>query len=122
MLQTILYGKRFFAYYANNIIGGLDAEGKGCVYSFDPVGSYEREHYRSGGSASSLLQPLIDNVLGLKNQQGAVKSDMSKEETIALVKDLYTSAAERDIYTGDAVEMKIIDKDGITVQRFELRK
>ena len=35
--------------------------GKGCVYSFDPVGSYEREVYRAGGSAGSILQPLLDN-------------------------------------------------------------
>lgn len=39
----------------------LCAVGKGCIYSFDPVGSYERETYRSGGSASSMLQPLLDN-------------------------------------------------------------
>jgi hypothetical protein len=31
------------------------------VFSFDPVGSYEREIYRAAGSASSLLQPLLDN-------------------------------------------------------------
>ena len=31
------------------------------MFSFDPVGSYERETYRAGGSASSLLQPLLDN-------------------------------------------------------------
>jgi len=35
--------------------------GKGCVYSFDPVGSYERETYRAGGSSASMLQPLLDN-------------------------------------------------------------
>ncbi len=35
--------------------------GKGCIYSFDPVGSYERETYRAGGSAASMLQPLLDN-------------------------------------------------------------
>lgn len=35
--------------------------GKGCVYSFDPVGSYDRETYRAGGSAASMLQPLLDN-------------------------------------------------------------
>ena len=70
MLATMLYGKRFFPYYTNNIIGGIDADGKGAVYSFDPVGSYEREAYRAGGSASSLLQPLIDNQVGFKNQGG----------------------------------------------------
>lgn len=36
-------------------------EGKGAVYSFDPVGSYQRDTYKAGGSASSMLQPLLDN-------------------------------------------------------------
>ena len=35
--------------------------GKGCVYSFDPVGSYEREQYRAAGTAGAILQPLLDN-------------------------------------------------------------
>lgn len=43
------------------IIGGLDAEGKGAVYSFDPVGSYEREQCRAGGAAASLIMPFLDN-------------------------------------------------------------
>merc|ERR1712146_63086 len=68
MLATMLYGKRFFPYYTYNIIGGIDSEGKGCVFSFDPVGSYEREFFRAAGTASSLLQPLLDNQLGFKNQ------------------------------------------------------
>lgn len=43
------------------IIGGLDSEGKGAVYSFDPVGSYEREQCRAGGAAASLIMPFLDN-------------------------------------------------------------
>lgn len=35
--------------------------GKGAVYSFDPVGSYQRDTYKAGGSASAMLQPLLDN-------------------------------------------------------------
>uniref|UniRef100_A0AAY5JWZ5 Proteasome subunit beta n=1 Tax=Esox lucius TaxID=8010 RepID=A0AAY5JWZ5_ESOLU len=61
MLSTILYGRRFFPYYVYNIIGGLDEEGRGAVYSFDPVGSYQRDTYKAGGSASAMLQPLLDN-------------------------------------------------------------
>ena len=83
-LSVMLYSRRFFPYYAYNILAGLDTEGeivglansrnyshhsqhllhalgKGCVYSFDVVGSYDRETYRAGGSASSMLQPLLDN-------------------------------------------------------------
>jgi 20S proteasome subunit beta 6 len=35
--------------------------GSGAVYSFDPVGSYERESCRAAGAASSLMQPFLDN-------------------------------------------------------------
>ena len=31
------------------------------MYSFDVVGSYERETFRAGGTAASMLQPLLDN-------------------------------------------------------------
>lgn len=61
MISTILYSKRFFPYYVYNILGGLDEQGKGAVYSFDPVGSYEREFCRAAGAAQSLIQPFLDN-------------------------------------------------------------
>lgn len=61
MISTILYGKRFFPYYVYNILGGIDENGEGAVYSYDPVGSYEREICRAAGSAQSLLQPFLDN-------------------------------------------------------------
>lgn len=35
--------------------------GSGAVYSFDPVGSYERETCRAAGAASALIQPFLDN-------------------------------------------------------------
>lgn len=43
--------------------------GKGCVFSFDPVGSYERETYRAGGSASAMLQPLLDNQVSMTKKK-----------------------------------------------------
>jgi len=61
MISTILYSKRFFPYYVYNILGGVDEQGKGGVYSFDPVGSYEREFCRAAGAAQSLLQPFLDS-------------------------------------------------------------
>lgn len=61
MLSIILYHKRFFPYYISNILVGLDDNGKGCVYSYDPVGHTERSTHMAGGSAGALLQPLLDN-------------------------------------------------------------
>ena len=61
MVATMLYSKRFFPYYISNILAGLDEDGKGVVYSYDPVGHVEKHTYRAGGSSVALLQPLMDN-------------------------------------------------------------
>jgi 20S proteasome subunit beta 6 len=61
MLSTMLYYKRFFPYYVSNILAGLDSDGKGCIYRYDPVGHCEKNTYVAGGSAGALLQPLLDN-------------------------------------------------------------
>ncbi|SJL07127.1 related to PRE7-20S proteasome subunit(beta6) [Armillaria ostoyae] len=61
LIQSMLYARRFFPYYVYNILGGIEEDGSGAVYSFDPVGSYEREACRAAGAASSLVQPFLDN-------------------------------------------------------------
>ena len=37
--------------------------GKGCVYSYDAVGSYERTGYSAQGTGSTLIMPVLDNQL-----------------------------------------------------------
>lgn len=123
MLSTILYYRRFFPYYVYNVIGGLDDEGKGCVYSFDPVGSYEREVYRAGGSAGAILQPLLDNQIGFKNQSNVPDPlpRLTLDKAVTLVKDVFVSAAERDIYTGDGLHIEVVSADGIQTETMKLR-
>lgn len=124
LIAIMLYSKRFFPYYISNIVAGLDADGDGVVYSYDPVGHCEKHTYRAGGSSAPLLQPMLDNQVGLKNMEIIPddKKVLTKETAVKLVKDVFTSAAERDIYTGDSVLIKVITKDGIADQVFQLRK
>ncbi|KAK9877928.1 hypothetical protein WA026_020151 [Henosepilachna vigintioctopunctata] len=122
MLSTMLYYKRFFPYYISNILVGLDSEGKGCVYSYDPIGHTERSSYRAGGSAGALLQPLLDNQVGMKNMQNVQNEPLTIERAVGILKDTFISAAERDIYTGDSIKINVITKDGIKEDTFELRK
>ena len=60
-----------------------------------------RNMYRAGGSAVSLLQPLLDNQVGLKNMENVDKTPISMERAINIIHDVFISAAEREIHTGD---------------------
>lgn len=123
-LSTILYQKRFFPYYVHAILGGLDEEGKGALYSYDPVGSYEREQCRAAGAAASLIMPFLDNQVNFKNQyvpgsgeghalEPRALESLSRERVVGLVKDAFTSATERHIEVGDGLQMLVITKNGI---------
>ena len=37
--------------------------GKGCVFTYDAVGSYEKVGYSAQGSGSTLIMPFLDNQL-----------------------------------------------------------
>jgi len=123
MLSTMLYYKRFFPYYTYNLLAGLDEEGKGAIYSYDPVGSYEREKYRAEGSSAAMLQSFLDNQVGGKNlKDNSSYMNLSKERCVQLIKDVFISAAEREIETGDGVLIHIITKDGIEKELYPLRR
>ena len=124
MLSNTLYMRRFFPYYAFNIVAGLDAEGKGAVFTYDAVGSYERTNYSCQGSGQQLIMPVLDNQLKTVSPLvlPAVSSatPLSEEEAIDLIKDCFATAGERDIYTGDAVELFVMNKDGIRKETMPL--
>jgi len=120
MLAKMLYYRRFFPYYVYNIVAGLDENGKGCVYSYDPVGSYEREQYRAAGASNELLQPLLDNQVGGKNLKEIPDLTIDRARQICI--DCFISAAERDITTGDSVYVYVIQKDGVNYEKFPLRQ
>lgn len=112
MLSNTLYGKRFFPFYTFNIVGGVDSDGKGRVYGYDAIGSFDFVPYMVTGSASSLMTSVLDNQVAFKTQKSNFKK-LSIAETIDLVKDLFTCASERDIYTGDQVNIAVITADGV---------
>ncbi|XP_010934682.1 proteasome subunit beta type-1 [Elaeis guineensis] len=126
LLSNTLYFKRFFPYYAFNVLGGLDNEGKGCVFTYDAVGSYERVGYSAQGSGSTLVMPILDNQLKspsplLLPARDAV-TPLSEADAVDMVKDVFASATERDIYTGDKLEIVILNASGVRREFMDLRK
>jgi 20S proteasome subunit beta 6 len=125
MLSNTLYYRRFFPYYAFNIVAGLDAEGKGAVFTYDAVGSYERTNYSCQGSGQALIMPVLDHQLKTVSPLvlPAVSSatPLSEAQAIDLIKDCFATATERDIYTGDRVDIWIMNAEGVRKEEMALR-
>jgi proteasome beta subunit len=104
LLSNILHGSRFFPYFNQFIVGGVDSKGP-QIYSIDPVGGVdEKDKFYATGSGS----PFAYGVL-----EAGYKENMKKDEAIELVLRAIKSAVERDIGTGGkSIMIAVIDKEG----------
>jgi 20S proteasome subunit beta 6 len=65
--------------------------------------------------------PILDNqFIGHNFLVKVLAEDVNKVEETA--KDIINSIAERDIYTGDSVEVVVVDKNGVRVKREPIRR
>jgi 20S proteasome subunit beta 6 len=96
MLATTLYGRRFFPFYTFNVVGGLDENGEGCVFSYDAIGCFERLKYTASGTGQALVEPFLDNLVGYKNTDK--KPTVSRWET-SLLSPVYLSHAEMRMFS-----------------------
>lgn len=123
LLSTTLYYRRFQPYYTFNVLGGIDEEGNGWSYGYDAVGSHEKVPAVCSGTGQSLLQPVLDNQVEFRQMTSPEqKKKLSLQECVDLIKDGFTSTCERDIYTGDTVEICKVTASGVEIEKFELRQ
>eukprot|EP00916_Digyalum_oweni_P019656 GHVL01032796.1.p1 GENE.GHVL01032796.1~~GHVL01032796.1.p1 ORF type:complete len:215 (+),score=43.95 GHVL01032796.1:22-666(+) len=113
LVSTTLYNKRFFPFYAFNIVAGIDNNGKGGVFGYDAIGSYERSQIDAQGSGKTLVLSVLDTLQD---------RNMTKQQVVQFAKDAMTSVCERDIQTGDGAEVFLIDEAGVHRELIELRQ
>jgi len=101
------------------VVAGLDTSGAGAVYTYDAVGSYERVGYAAQGQGQKLIIPLLDDIVGGRNRADAI-APLTLAAAVETVKEAFIVAGERDIYTGDAVEIFRCGRAAAVVGRLPL--
>jgi len=102
LTANILAGRRYFPYWVQLVIGGVDAKGS-HVFSLDMAGGSLEDKWVSTGSGS----PYVYGVL-----EDHWKDDMTWEEGANLAVRAVTAAMKRDAVSGEGIDVAIISKDG----------
>ena len=123
LVSKTLYGRRFFPYYTFNLVAGLDKNGKGIVHGYDAIGSYGSDRALAQGSGAHMIIPYLDaEVVGYNNPNHHLKPKLTVQSARDLVIKAFKSAAERDIYTGDKLQILVVTKEGIERSWEQLRR
>lgn len=101
---------RFFPFYTFNLLAGFDENGRGQVINYDAVGSGDFKKYAVLGSSAQLIVPIFDQFFEGYNKIEK-ESLKTPEEFTSFIVDCFESATERDIYTGDKLEVVILRKN-----------
>ena len=85
--------------------------------------------YHSNGALKAYIIEGKLNFCKMQQQIGRKHTDesgkgvlLSLDQVLKIVKDAFTSATERDIYTGDFLEIFVITKSGVTKEKMDLKK
>jgi len=103
MLARTLYYKRFFPYMTSNSLAGIDSEGKGALFRYDPVGCIELVKCDAQGAGTEILQPFLDNQVTWSNKPEATRPPLTIERAKKIMRDGFRAVAERETSTGDSL-------------------
>jgi proteasome beta subunit len=102
LMANILSGRRYFPYWVQLLIGGLDSEG-GHVYSLDAAGGAIPDDYITTGSGSPYVYGILEDYY---------KENMTPNDGIDLaIRGVFT-AMKRDAASGNGIDVVLIEKKG----------
>ena len=102
LMANILSGRRYFPYWVQLLIGGIDSDG-GHVYSLDAAGGAIPDDYITTGSGSPYVYGILEDYY---------KENMTPSDGIDLaIRGVFT-AMKRDAASGNGIDVVMIDKKG----------
>jgi proteasome beta subunit len=114
LLANILSGNRYFPYYVQLLVGGVDKNGPG-VYSLDAVGGIiEEKKAVSTGSGSPMAYGVLED---------RYTENMPIDEGVELAVRALHNAMKRDSASGDGISVVKITAEGyIELEESEIKK
>ncbi len=104
MMSNMMYERRFFPLMTQVIVGGV--VGKPTMYTLDPLGSVLPDQYAAVGTGAEMA-------LGVLDPQFKEKMQEQKAKDLAI--KAIRSASLRDSFSGDGIDMLVINKEGSTM-------
>ncbi len=101
MMSNMMYERRFFPLLTQVIVGGV--VDKPIIYTLDPLGSVLPDEYAAVGTGAEMALGVLDPQF---------KENMSEQEAVDLAVKAVRSATMRDSFSGDGIDIMIINKDG----------
>lgn len=101
MMSNMMYERRFFPLLTQVIVGGV--VDKPIIYTLDPLGSVLPDEYAAVGTGAEMALGVLDPQF---------KEGLSEKEAIELAKKAVKSATMRDSFSGDGIDILVINKDG----------
>ncbi len=101
MMSNMMYERRFFPLLTQVIVGGV--VDKPVIYTLDPLGSVLPDTYAAVGTGA-------ETALGVLDPQ--FKENMTEKDAIELAKKAVKSAILRDSFSGDGIDVLVINSEG----------
>ena len=101
MMSNMMYERRYFPLLTQVIVGGMVDEP--AIYTLDPLGSVLPDQYAAVGTGAEMALGVLDPQF---------KEKMTEKEATDLAVKAVRSATMRDSFSGDGIDVLIVNKDG----------
>ena len=115
LLSNILYSKRFYfmPYYIDIFVGGYDGKDGFGLYHMDAVGSISKiNKYFATGSGMTIALGVLES---------GYKEELDINTAKELAKEAVRAAIERDVFSGDAIDLFVITNKGIEKETIKVK-
>ncbi len=106
-LGLLLNSTKYFPFEVQLLIGGYDDAPR--LYAVDWFGDYFEEDYAVTGSGSPIAVGVLEN----NYDEG-----LSIDEAVKLAVNAVKAAIRRDVFTGEAIDVAVVTKEGVRMLSF----